>query len=147
VAASLKPTQLAIGMREVELNSKRLHRLGKRKFARYVRRHSIKVIRSPQHEFYLIDGHHTLAALWLLGMKKVPIKITKDYSSKTISRRQFWCFLSKRRLLHLYDQFGNGPHDPIYLPKDVSGLGDDPYRSLAWLVEKSGAYRESRKSY
>jgi hypothetical protein len=144
---SLKPTQLAIGMREVELKLKKLDSLGKRKLARYVSRHPVEVIRSPQNELYVIDRHHTLAALWLLGVKKVPIKVTRDYSAKKMSRAKFWRFLSKRRLVHLYDQFGHGPHDPMYLPKDVSGLGDDPYRSLAWLVEKCGAYEKSRKHY
>jgi hypothetical protein len=111
-------------MREVEHKLEKLSRLRTSQLNKYMQKHPIKVLRSPQNEFYIVDHHHLLAVLWLLGVKKVPIRVDKNYARRQMSRPRFWKFLASRRLMHLYDQFGNGPHEPLYLPEDIRGLGD-----------------------
>jgi hypothetical protein len=51
--------------------------------------------------------------------------------------------MKKKKWTHLYDQFGQGPHDPLYLPEDITGLADDPYRSLAWIVRLEKGYKNT----
>ena len=143
----LRPTQFAIGMREAEQKLKKLSRLRKNQLNKYVRKHPIKVVRSPQNEFYIVDHHHLLAVLWLLGVKKVPVRVTKTFATRKMSRPRFWKLLAARRMMHLYDQFGHGPHEPLYLPEDIRGLGDDPYRSLVWMVEQENGIRDTREPY
>jgi hypothetical protein len=143
----LRPTQFAIGMTEVEKKAKKLRRLGKKALRAYIRKHPVKVIRSPQEELYIVDKHHTLMASWLIGVKKVRVDVQTDLSGRRMSRTAFWRFMEGRRCTHLYDQFGEGPRDPLYLPVDIRGLGDDPYRSLAWLAQKKGAFEESKVRY
>ena len=143
----LRPTQFAIGMREAEQKLKKLRRLRKNQLNKYVQKHPIKVVRSPQNEFYIVDHHHLLAVLWLLGVKKVPVRVTKSFATRKMSRPRFWKFLAAGRMMHLYDEFGNGPHEALYLPEDIRGLGDDPYRSLVWMVEQENGIRDTRDPY
>jgi len=143
----LRPTQFALGMAEVEEKVAELHVLGRKQRLKYVKQHPIEVVRAPHRELYVIDRHHRLMALALIGVKKVRVKVSKDFSALRMSRGRFWRFLSTRHMTHLYDQFGDGPRDPLYLPIDVRGLGDDPYRSLAWMAERAGAIRPSNVPY
>lgn len=53
----------------------------------------------------------------------------------------------KNRSAYPFCQFSEGPREAIYLPKDIRGLADDPYRSLAWFVRKAGAYENSEKTF
>jgi hypothetical protein len=84
--------------------------------------------------------------LWLLGVKKVTITHQRLLPQENVASTVLALPL-KRRLVHLYDQFGSGPPDPMYLPKDVSGIGDDQCRSLAWLVESVAHMKSRGKHY
>ena len=44
--------------------------------------------------------------------------------------------LHQRGWLYLYDGRGLGPLDPSALPHQLTGLQDDPYRSLVWKLKK-----------
>ena len=51
------------------------------------------------------------------------------------------CELGAREVLR------HGDHEPLYLPDDIRGLGDDPYRSLVWMVEQENGIRDTREPY
>jgi hypothetical protein len=143
----LKPTQMAIGMLEVSKKVKQYEKLSKKELKNELKKEPIEVVKAPNGWLYIIDGHHTAMALWLLGQKKTYVEVKKDYSKHNMSYDVFWRVMREKHLVHLYDQFGEGPHDPFYLAKDIRGLGDDPYRSLAWLVEKAGGFRETKSPF
>jgi hypothetical protein len=143
----LRPTQFAIGMTEVERKAKKLRRLSKKKLAKYVKQNPVAVVRAPDGDLYVIDRHHTLMAYWLIGVKRAPVNVEERLGSHRMSPRKFWRLMSRHRLTHLYDQFGEGPHDPLYLPADIRGLSDDPYRSLAWLAHLAKAFGDSKVPY
>jgi hypothetical protein len=46
--------------------------------------------------------------------------------------------LRQRGWLYLYDGRGLGPLPPSALPAQLTGLQDDPYRSLVWKLKKEG---------
>jgi hypothetical protein len=143
----LKPTQLALGMLEIREHVKECRSLNKNKIKTFIKDNPVQVVRAPNGDYYIIDGHHHACILWMLGIKKVFIKISRDFSKSKMSHSQFWRQMKQRRWAHFYDQFGNGPHHPIYLPDDIRGLADDPYRSLAWLVEQSGGFNKTDTPY
>ena len=64
-----------------------------------------------------------------------------------MSYYHFWRFMTKKGYAYLYDQFGEGPRHALYLPDDIRGLADDPYRSLAWMVRKEGGYHNSDENF
>jgi hypothetical protein len=139
----LKCSQMALGMLEVQEKAKNYLKLKKSKLIKELKNKPVCVVKSPKGTFYIIDGHHRTCALWLIEKKKVPIKIKKDFSKARMTYKQFWHYMKMHRYTHLYDQFGDGPHAPLYLPQDVRGLGDDPYRSLSWLVQVAGGYEKT----
>jgi hypothetical protein len=84
---------------------------------------------------------------WHLDVRKLRVTIAKDYSRLKLSYLQFWRRMAETHCAYLYDQFGTGPREPLYLPADIRGLADDPYRSLAWMVRKEGGYENSTEQF
>ena len=77
----LRPTQFAIGMTEVGHKAKRLHRLSKKKLAKYVRQNPVTVVRAPDRDLYVIDRHHTLMAYWLAWSSTFRLSARRSNSS------------------------------------------------------------------
>jgi hypothetical protein len=144
---ALRPTQFAIGMSEVEHKAKKLRGLSRKKLFKYVKQNPVTVVRAPDGDLYVIDRHHTLMAYWLVGVKRASVNVEERLGSHRMSHARFWRLMSRHHLTHLYDQFGEGPHDPLYLPADIRGLSDDPYRSLAWLAQRAKAFGDSKVAY
>jgi hypothetical protein len=144
---SLKPTQFSIGMEEIKYRTRKLEKLGSKKLHRLIRKTKVPVIVSPWKELYVTDHHHYIFACSLAGVPKVRIHIIKDCSKSRTSYRAFWRQMARERHAYMQDQFGDGPRSPLYLPNDIRGLADDPYRSLAWLVRKEGGYEDSDEPF
>src|ERR1700716_3460311 len=60
---SLRPTQITVGMREVDQKRKRWREHKGKKKAAFLGRHMIPVIRGPKDDLYVIDHHHLARAL------------------------------------------------------------------------------------
>jgi hypothetical protein len=144
---SLKPTQFAVGLLEVEYKVSEMKKLRRKKLQKLVRDTPIPVVVSPWTELCVVDHHHFLFACWHAGITKVRIEVVKDYSKTKLSYHRFWQKMARSNFAYLYDQFGSGPQKALYLPMDVRGMADDPYRSLAWMVRKEGGYENSTKTF
>lgn len=144
---SLKPTQFAVGLLEVEYKVAEMKKLKPKKLKELVHDTPVPVVISPWKELCIIDHHHYLFACWHAGVRKVRVEVVKDFSKTKLSYHRFWQKLARLNYAYLYDQFGNGPQKPLYLPLDVRGMADDPYRSLAWMVRKEGAYENSNQTF
>ena len=136
----LRPTQFAVGMLEVDEKIAEFQKLSKKEFARTLEETVIPVVISPDRELYIVDRHHFLAVCYHLGVKKVRVDVVKDLTGKKMSYAQFWRWMRTSRNMYPYCQFAEGPRAALYLPKDIRGLADDPYRSLAWFVRKAGGF-------
>ncbi|MEO7728630.1 MAG: ParB/Srx family N-terminal domain-containing protein [Burkholderiales bacterium] len=144
---SLKPTQFSIGMLEVEFKVLEFKKLRAKKLARLIRKTPVPVVVSLWQELCIVDHHHFLFACWHADIRSVKIDIIKDYSKSSLSYHRFWRRMVRQQYAYPYDQFGNGPRSPLYLPLDIRGCADDPYRSLAWMVRKEGGYENSEQSF
>jgi hypothetical protein len=144
---SLKPTQFSLGFAEIEYKVAEMMKLKKSKLDKFIDKHPIPVVLSPWKELCVTDHHHFLFACWHANIKKVRVEVIKDYSSSKLSYVQFWKKMAKQNYAYLMDQFGEGPRSPLYLPSDIRGMADDPYRSLAWIVRKEGAYEKNTASF
>ena len=135
--ASLRPTQITVGMREVKAKRKSWREHPDRKKADFLGKHLIPVIWGPKDEFYIIDHHHLTLALHQEGVKNIATTIVADL--RRLPRDAFWVFLDNRGWLHPFDDRGRrrGYAD---VPKRITGLVDDPYRSLAGGLRKSGGF-------
>ncbi len=143
----LRPTQFAIGMLEVDEKIKEVSRFKRRKRKTFLDDHVVPVIRGIDRALYVVDHHHFLVVCYHLGIRKVRYKVVEDLSRSKITYRAFWKWMNHTRNSYPFCQFGEGPRSEIYLPKDVRGLADDPYRSIAWFVRKAGAFENSDRNF
>jgi hypothetical protein len=131
----LYPTQITVGMREVR-EKRRRWRSAARKSA-FLGSHLIPVIRGPKQRCYVVDHHHLALALHEEGVEKIAITVVADLSR--LDKEGFWTYLDNRGWMHCYDAKGRRrPHTDI--PRHVSGLVDDPFRSLAGELRRAGGF-------
>lgn len=143
----LKPSQFALGMLEVQSKATQIGALGKKELKRFIKKNPISVVVAPNAETYIVDGHHHTAACWMAGVTHLQINAVYDFRPSNPSYKRFWTQMRLKRWCHLYDKFGDGPRDPMYLPHDIRGLADDPYRSLAWLVRHENGFLHSDETF
>ena len=143
----LRPTQFAVGMLEVDEKIKIVSAFGKKERKAFVKETPVPVIKGPDRLLYVVDHHHFLCVCYHVGIGKVRIDVVKDLSHRKMTYRQFWAWMTDHRNSYPFCQFGEGPRNELYLPKDIRGLADDPYRSLAWFVRKAGAFENSEKNF
>jgi hypothetical protein len=86
--ADLRPTQITVGMREVEAKRKRWRETGTKKGERFLGKHIIPVILGPKGRHYVIDHHHLALALHQEGVRELAVTVAFDLSS--LDRDMFW---------------------------------------------------------
>jgi hypothetical protein len=135
--ASLRPTQMTVGMREVEEKRKRWREHKDSKKSEFLGRHMIPVIHGPKDRYYVIDHHHLVRALHEEGQTNVLTAVVADLHA--LDREAFWVVLDNRGWCHPYDHNGvrRGFDD---IPAVVADLRDDPFRSLAGELRRLGGF-------
>ncbi|MBV5271245.1 MAG: chromosome partitioning protein ParB [Afipia sp.] len=134
---SLRPTQMTVGMKEVKEKRKRWREHKSRKRAELLGRHMIPVVVGPDNNNYVIDHHHLARALHEEGEKDVLVSVVADLTM--VDKKAFWVVLDNHRWVYPYDAKGER-RDYGDLPKDVTGLKDDPFRSLAGELRRAGGF-------
>lgn len=134
---SLRPTQMTVGMREVEAKRMRWREHPDSKKSAFLGAHLIPVVVGPKGECYIIDHHHLVLALHREGVQQIATTMVADLRRQ--SRREFWVFLDHRGWVHPYDSDGERRRYAD-IPKKISDLADDPYRSLAGELRLAGGY-------
>ena len=134
---SLKPTQLTVGMREVKEKRKRWREHKPKERAALLGRHMIPVVLGPGGKNYVIDHHHLARALHDEGVKDILVTVVADLSM--VDRALFWNAMDARRYVHPYDSKGER-QNYTRLPKTITELKDDPYRSLAGELRRAGGF-------
>lgn len=133
---SLRPTQLTVGLLEVEAKRREWGGLGEKR-GEYLGQHMMPVVIGPKGRPYVIDHHHLARALHDEGQKTVLIQPVANLQS--LSQEHFWRFLDNKGFLHPFDEHGKRqPYEAI--PKKIRHLKDDPFRSLAGAVRSAGGY-------
>ena len=135
---SLRPTQMAIGSRVVDRRKTQLAGLAPTALDAAVVHDAAPAVRGPGGRLYMIDRHHFITALYRTGRAQAAAILIRDLSG--LSSDQFRSEMVKRGWVHLYDEQGRGPRRWSELPRDVSRLKDDPYRSLAADVRDRGGF-------
>ena len=133
---ALRPTQITVGMREVEAKRQRWRDMRKNK-SDFLGTHMIPVIRGPLDRYYVIDHHHLVLALHREGVKDIAVTVVADLCK--LDKEAFWVYLDNRGWTHPFDDAGQRrTYDDV--PKKISGLVDDPFRSLAGELRRVGGF-------
>jgi hypothetical protein len=133
----LRPTQMTVGIREVEEKRKRWRAESKKKGEEFIGKHMIPVVLGPKDRHYVIDHHHLARALHDDGVKDVLVTVVKNLSK--LEPDSFWFVLDNESWMHPYDDEGRlRPYKDI--PKTMEKLRDDPFRSLAGELRRAGGF-------
>ena len=133
----LRPTQITVGMREVAAKRARWREEGAKKGAEFLGKHMIPVVFGPKDRHFIIDHHHLARALHDEGVKDVLITVVANL--RKLEPDAFWFVLENRNWMHAFDDKGRR-RSPADIPKTVSALTDDPFRSLAGELRRAGGY-------
>jgi hypothetical protein len=133
----LRPTQMTVGMREVERKRADWKKLASNKTGSFLGSHMIPVVRGPKNRYYVTDHHHLARALHDEGVEQILVSPLADL--RALDKDEFWRFMDNRGWMHPFDV--DGQRQPrTELPKTVADLQDDPYRSLAGELRFAGGY-------
>jgi hypothetical protein len=134
---ALRPTQITVGLREVEQKRQEWRRRAADKGARFLGDHMIPVVWGPKDRHYVIDHHHLCRALMDEGVEDILVNVVADV--RALTKASFWVFMDNRGWCHPYDGQGKrrGFED---VPTAIADMGDDPYRSLAGELRRSGGF-------
>jgi hypothetical protein len=135
--ADLQPTQLCIGLAEVRSRQRDFSAESGSQRRRYLGSKPVPLVRSRSGDLWMVDRHHRLRALIELD----PVATAYGYVVLDVdsnNRQQVLEALRQRGWLYLYDGRGLGPLSPAALPAHLTGLQDDPYRSLVWKLKQEG---------
>jgi hypothetical protein len=135
----LRPTQITVGMREVEEKRKewQARAKAKGKAEEFLGKHLIPVILGPKDRHYVIDHHHLARALHEEKVDGVLVTVVANLAK--LDRDAFWFNLDNRGWMHPFDDQGRRC-DYKEIPKSISELVDDPFRSLAGALRRVGGY-------
>ena len=134
---SLRPTQITVGMREVEEKRKRLRKRKPQKIGAYIGQHMIPIVLGPKKRHYIIDHHHLSLALHKEGLRHVLVTVVLDLSA--LEPDAFWSVLDHKNMVYPFDPSGRR-RDFANIPKSVMQLQDDPFRSLAGELRRAGGF-------
>ena len=133
----LRPTQITVGMREVEEKRQRWREKHGKKAGAFLATHMIPVVLGPKERPYVTDHHHLARALHEEGVEKIATTVVLDLSR--LEPHSFWFVLDNRALMHPFDAKGERRHYRE-IPDGIEDLVDDPYRSLAGELRRVGGY-------
>jgi hypothetical protein len=135
--SELRPTQITVGLREVEAKRRAWRQEHGDKAGRFLATHMIPVVLGPKQRRYVTDHHHLARALLDEGVKEVATTVILDLSR--VDPDAFWVVLDNRGLMHPFDAQGRRQKYGK-IPAAVSDLVDDPFRSLAGELRRAGGY-------
>jgi hypothetical protein len=133
----LRPTQITVGMHEVREKRERLREHPSAKIGKYLGSHMIPVVRGPKQRAYVIDHHHLALALHKEGIRDILVTVVFDLSA--LDTDAFWTVLDHKSWVHPYDADGKRRTFED-IPKSVTELKDDPFRSLAGEIRRNGGF-------
>ena len=132
----LRPTQMTVGMREIQAKRKRWRTEGIKKSEKFLGKHTIPVIHGPKDRYYIIDHHHLTRALHDEGVKDIAVTVIANLSKLDID--SFWYVMDHQDWTHPFVEGRRRPYSD--LPKSVDKLIDDPFRSLAGELRRAGGF-------
>jgi hypothetical protein len=135
--SELRPTQITVGMREVEVKRREWRERRGADAGIFLGTHMIPVVLGPKERRYVTDHHHLARALLDEGVEEVATSVVLDLSR--VDPDGFWIALDNLGLMHPFDAKGRRQKYGK-IPTAVSGLVDDPYRSLAGELRRAGGF-------
>src|SRR5476649_915022 len=140
----IHPTQITAGMLEVDEKRKHFASLPAEELKRALKALPIPAVLGRDGIHFATDHHHLARALFDAQINYAYVEVMADLSK--LKGDSFWLEMANRRWVHPYDEHGI-LHGVAAIPSNVSGLIDDPYRSLAAFVRDAGGYLKTPEPF
>ena len=140
----LRPTQITVGMIEVQDKRDKLRGMKKSEQRDFMQAHPIPAVWGPDGHLYITDHHHLGRAASEAGVDTGFFLVEEDFSKLPIA--QFWPKMQAAQWVHPIDQNGE-PREFQDIPDHLEKLVDDPYRSLAGYVRDAGGYEKTPTAF
>jgi hypothetical protein len=138
----LHPTQKGLGFVASRAKADRLGAMSPKKLKKYLLEHPVPVVVGPDGKYlYLVDHHHLSLACHYLGIEKIRVRIIKNRSHQNMD--EFIDWMKENNFVYLFDEFDR-PINFEDLPSEIPAMSDDPFRSLAGVVQDKGAYIKTK---
>lgn len=133
----MRPTQATVGYREVQAKRDHWKSLGKKERKDAIATHWFPAVLGPGNEYYIVDHHHLGLALIEEGVSDARVMLIKNLS--WLATTIFWRMMEHNQWVHPYGVDGERCAYSR-LPKNLTQLKDDPYRSLAGEMRTAGGF-------
>jgi hypothetical protein len=131
----LRPTQMTVGFREVEIKRRQWREADDAERTKLLQRHVVPAVLGPKGRLYIVDHHHFTKALLDEKASLVAVYLIADLEK--LGKDEFWTFLDNNDWCHAYD--ADGKRCALAdIPKNLSDLADDPFRSLVGELIRAG---------
>lgn len=142
--ADLRPTQMTCGFREVAIKRRQWREADSAQKLKLLRSHVVPAVIGPKDRYYIVDHHHFTRALLEEKAGAVAVFVQADVSH--LPKEEFWAFLDNSDWCHAYDADGKRC-DLNEIPKSLSDLADDPFRSLVGELIRAGGCAKTDKPF
>lgn len=133
----LRPTQITVGFREVELKRKEWRETAPTRGDGFLGHHIVPVVAGPKGRLFLVDHHHLVRALHEEGVEHLLTSVVANLAH--LEKDEFWSVMDHKNLIYPFDVAGLRRHTDD-IPKKVEDLRDDPFRSLAGCLRMAGGF-------
>lgn len=140
----LRPTQITVGLREVHAKAKEWRQRPRDSAGKFLGSHMIPAVIGPDGHPWIVDHHHLALAMHHEKVSEVMVSILAHLDH--LPEKRFLAFMDSHNWLHPYDERGRR-REFDDLPHHLTGLVDDPYRSLAGELRQAGGYAKSPVPY
>eukprot|EP00009_Paramoeba_aestuarina_P002954 CAMPEP_0201506664 /NCGR_PEP_ID=MMETSP0161_2-20130828/550_1 /ASSEMBLY_ACC=CAM_ASM_000251 /TAXON_ID=180227 /ORGANISM="Neoparamoeba aestuarina, Strain SoJaBio B1-5/56/2" /LENGTH=367 /DNA_ID=CAMNT_0047900827 /DNA_START=139 /DNA_END=1242 /DNA_ORIENTATION=+ len=142
----LHPTQYSVGFEEIRCKDEELYAFTEDELDHYLAKKIVPVVLGPDNVPYMLDRHHTSSVVLFTERSTVMlVQVKEDWSQYSSS--VFWQKMIENKWVYLFNPQQTFEQPPQYIPPHVSGLLDDPYRSLAYFARKCGAFGDTGIPY
>jgi hypothetical protein len=154
---NIRPTQFSVGSVAVTCKAQSLSERSSKNLKKYLKKkkRQIPAVVGPDGAFYMTDHHHLSTALyrayssrWGNKSKILHVKVLDNFSTRDeeVTWGEFWEAMQQANRSYNYDNKGIPDMNFALLPVDVSGLLNDPYRTLSrWVRESCGYVKEGKE--
>jgi hypothetical protein len=133
----MRPTQVTVGYREVQTKRNHWKSLSKKDRKDAIAAHWFPAVLGPDGDYYIVDHHHLGLALLEEGVSDARVMVLKDLS--WLDTTIFWRMMEHNQWVHPYGVDGERCAYSR-LPKTLTSMKDDPYRSLAGEMRIAGGF-------
>jgi hypothetical protein len=142
--SKLRPTQMTVGEREVGVKRRQWRDADKVERVKLLRSHTVPAVLGPKGVHFIVDHHHFAKALLDEGEPRLAVYVLADLQH--LPTAQFWTFLDNSAWCHAYDEKGKR-RALADIPKKLSNLADDPYRSLVGSLLRHGGLAKNHAPF